>query len=212
MAKVKKPQADFEEDEIAYYYSLLQEELTEYDCGTLCKEENDGIPFCCLVENAVPILYKKEFKLLKSRSKLWKAWKPKTKHDKKMFEEHDGGDTIFCECKGIAHCERENRSISCRTFPLEPYIDTRGVLVGLVFMREFTHGCPLTKKAKDIRQPFIDNHFLFWEKLLLRKEDEYELYLKSSRGYRISRGKTGKKFKILYPSHLQNKKYLKKYI
>ena len=212
MAKSKKVFLGLEQEEVAYYYTLLEEELTDFDCGSLCKDDNGGVPFCCVVDNAVPTLYKEEFKLLKSRSKLWKAWKPQTKEDKKMYEEHEGGDTVFCECKGVAFCERENRSISCRTFPLEPYLDTRGVLVGLVFMKEFMHGCPLTKRPKDIRQEFVDNHFIFWEKLLLRKEDEYELYMKSSKGYRISRGKTGKKFKIFYPSHLKGKKYIKKYV
>jgi hypothetical protein len=200
------------EDEIAYYYTLLNEEITNFNCGTLCAPKNGGEPFCCKVENAVPFLYKEEFSYLQKQSDLWSVWEPKTKHEVKLKKDSETEDTIFCKCKGVSFCERENRSISCRTFPLEPYIDRRDVFVGLVFMKEFTEGCPLTRRPKEIRQEFIDSHFVFWEKLILRKTDEFETYKKSSKSYRMSREKTGKKFVIFYPSHLKDKAYITKYI
>ncbi len=203
---------DLTEDEVAYYYSLLKEEVTNYDCGTLCRDDNNGSPFCCVTENAVPLLYKKEFELLKSRSDLWKVWNPTDPKERKLLDEHDEENTVFCKCKGAQFCERDNRSVSCRTFPLEPYIDKRGVFVGLVFMKEFSTGCPLTKRSKDIRQEFVDNHFIFWEKLMLRRPVEFETYTKSSRSYRMSRAKTKKNFPVLLPSHLKGKDYLKKYL
>jgi len=201
-----------EEEEIAYFYSLLQEEITNYDCGTLCRDANGGVPFCCSVENAVPFLYKAEFSYLKKRTDLWKVWKPQTKQEKQLQKSHEDEHTIFCECKGVEFCERENRSISCRTFPLEPYIDKRGVFVGLVFMREFKHGCPLTQRVKDIRQEFIDANYLFWKKLMLRKPNEYETYRRSSIAYRKHRTKTKEDFHVFFPSHLLEKTYLLKYI
>ena len=201
-----------EEDEVSYFYSLLTEEITDFDCGTLCKGDNEGIPFCCSVENAVPFLYSAEFSYLKKRTDLWKVWKPVTDQQKELKKNNEDRSTIFCECKGVAYCERENRSISCRTFPMEPYIDRRGVIVGLVFMKEFTGGCPLTGKPEKIRQEYIDSSFLFWEKMLLRRPLEYDTYKKSSKAYRISRTKSGKNFPILYPSHLKDKTYLRKYV
>ncbi|EQA38293.1 hypothetical protein LEP1GSC047_2057 [Leptospira inadai serovar Lyme str. 10] len=199
-------------EEVEYYYSLLQEEVTEYNCGSLCAPANGGIPVCCQADNALPTLYKSEYEMLSERTDLWKEYVPGTKEEKKEFAEYDQRKITFCECKGVAHCERENRSISCRTFPLEPYLDTRGVIVGLVFMKEFTSKCPLTSREKDIRQEFIDNHFLFWEKLLFRLESEYEVYWDSSKAYRRWRKRTGNDFPILYPSHLKGKEYLKQYI
>ncbi|MBP7280511.1 MAG: hypothetical protein KBA66_02965 [Leptospiraceae bacterium] len=203
---------DLNEDEVAYLYTLLTEEVTNYDCGNLCKDDNNGVPFCCVTENAVPLLYKKEFELLKSRSDLWKVWNPTDKKERELVDNHDDPNTVFCKCKGVQFCERENRSVSCRTFPLEPYIDKRGVFVGLVFMKEFSAGCPLTKRSRDIRQEFVDNHFIFWEKLMLRRPVEFETYTKSSRSYRMSRAKTKKDFPVLFPSHLKGKDYLKKYL
>ena len=183
------------EDEIAYYYTLLNEEITNFKCGTLCAPKNGGEPFCCKVENAVPFLYKEEFSYLKKQSDLWSVWEPKTKHEIKLKKNSETEDTIFCKCKGVSFCERDNRSISCRTFPLEPYIDKRDVFVGLVFMKEFTEGCPLTNRPKEIRQEFIDSHFIFWEKLILRKTDEFETYKKSSKSSKSSKSEKNEKKK-----------------
>jgi hypothetical protein len=79
-------------------------------------------------------------------------------------------------------------------------------------MKEFTTGCPLTQRSYDIRQEFVDNHFIFWEKLMLRRPSEFETYTNSSKSYRASRAKTKKEFPILFPSHLKGKDYLKKYL
>ncbi len=206
-------------EEIEYYYSLLTEEITDYDCGELCKHNNNGIPYCCSIENAVPLLYKAEFEYLKTKGDLWKEWIPKTKEDKKLKEE-ESKDQIFCECKGYQYCIRDQRSISCRTFPLEPYLDRRGVFVGLTFIKTFTEKdpktgklkCPLTIKYKDIRQEFIDSHYIFWEKILLRREEEYETYLETSKKLRQEFKKTGKKFVVLFPSHLKNSKVIQKFL
>lgn len=186
-------------EEIRYFYELLDESLTPYDCGKLCAPTNGGEPLCCSVENAVPMLYREEFAYLSKRTELWKRWKPTTAIDKKMKKEDETKLLVFCECKGIAHCERENRSICCRTFPLEPYIDAEGEFVGLVFMKEFRNKCPLQTRLKDIKQSVIDKHYKFWTLLFEKKSDEYDLYKGTSRGWRISAAKTGKPVPILYP-------------
>ncbi len=206
-------------EEIEYYYSLLNEEITDYDCGELCKPYNKGIPYCCSVENAVPLLYKAELQYLQSKGDLWKKWIPLTKEDKKI-KKQENKDQIFCECKGFQFCIREQRSISCRTFPLEPYIDIRGVFVGLTFIQAFTEKdpdtniikCPLTNRYKDIRQEFIDSHYSFWEKIMLRRQEEYETYLETSRKLRRVFRKTGKTFIVLLPSHLKESKIIPKYL
>ena len=215
----KKILKDLTEDEIEYYFSFLNEEITDFDCGTLCSKDNNGIPYCCTAEHAVPLLYKSEFSFLKKQGDLWHKWKPKTKEDKKI-EETAGDDQIFCECKGVQHCVRNQRSVSCRTFPLEPYLDRRGAFVGLTFLYDFTQKdpdtgkikCPLTKRPSDIRQEFIDSHYIFWEKLLLRSKDERDTYTSSSKDLRRQKKKKGKKFTILFPTHLKDSRSAKKYL
>lgn len=201
-----KKNQKFTEAELQHFYDLLDESLTPYDCGKLCSPKNGGEPLCCSVENAVPMLYREEFEYVSRRSELWHRWKPKTDVDKKQKKEDETEVLIFCECKGIAHCERENRSICCRTFPLEPYLDTDGKLVGLIFMREFRNKCPLMTRMADIKQSVIDKHFEFWTLMLAKKGDELDLYKSTSRGWRISATKRGVKLPILVPTHLKQTK------
>ncbi len=186
-------------------YSLLDDPITKRDCGSLCAPANGGVPFCCDVHNAVPLMYKEEYKFLKSRTDIWSPWKPRRKGDEALLEDL-ASDQIFCECKGVQHCERENRSISCRTFPLEPYIDKRGELVGLVFNSVFLGRCPLTEKKHLVRQAVVDKHFEFWDRWTDLKDDEFQLYYDLSKTLRRRRGQTKKEFVILWPSHLKRQK------
>jgi len=210
---------DLSSEEIRYYHSLLNQELTDFDCGSLCKDDNGGVPYCCKAEHAVPLLYKAEFDLLRSMGDLWHEWKPVTADDRKIAETASR-DQSFCECKGIEFCIRDQRSISCRTFPLEPYIDRRGAFVGLTFVRDFTRRdpdtgkvkCPMTRRKNDVRQEFIDSHFIFWEKIMLRRAEEYETYVDTSKSLRRERNRTGRQFQVLLPSHMKDSKLVKKFM
>ncbi len=207
------------EEEIAYYFTLLTEEVTPYDCGSLCAPYYGGVPYCCVAEQAVPLIYKNEFNYLKKKTDLWFRWKPKSEEDKELLDTARS-DQVFCECKGVTQCDRRFRSITCRTFPLEPYYDKQNILVGLTFLEEFLKKdpdsgivkCPLTQKPKDIRQEFIDQHFTFWEKLLLRLPDEAETYMDSSKSIRKHYKKAGKKVQVLFPSWYKNMKSMKSHL
>lgn len=207
-ARIKK---DLTTDEVEYYFSLLGENVTRYDCGKLCAPYNEGVPHCCVADNAVPLLFKAELEYAQQKgSDLWFAWKPKTEEDREL-KSTARKDQMFCECKGARFCERDFRSISCRTFPLEPYVDRRGAFVALTFLYDFTLNheqsgeprCPLVERAQDIRQKFIDASFQFWEKLMLRIPDEYEIYVESSRDLRKKRAKEDYRIQLFFPTHMK---------
>lgn len=210
---------DLDTEEIRYYHSLLNEELADFDCGSLCAPDNGGEPYCCKAEHAVPLLYRAEFEYLQTLGDLWREWKPVTREDREIASTASR-DQLFCECKGIAHCVRDQRSISCRTFPLEPYIDRRGAFVGLTFVRDFVEKdpdtgkvkCPMTRRSREIRQAFIDGHFIFWEKIMLRRAEEYETYVETSKTLRRSRNRTGKQFHVLFPSHLKDSRMARRFL
>lgn len=200
------------EEEIDYYLTLLNEELTTYDCGTLCKNDK-GVPLCCIVDEAVPLLYKTELSCLMKKGDLWFAFKPKTKEDRELIKTADS-DQVFAECKGVSHCVRTQRSLCCRTFPLEPYLDKRNIFAGLTFLEEFMKvdkknnlpKCPMTLRPQDIRQEFVDAHFTFWEKLMFRRPEEFATYKDTSKKARAKIKRTGVKIPVLLPSHHKNRK------
>lgn len=219
MPKATKKRAikDLTEEEISYYLELLGEEVTNYDCGTLCSDDTG--PYCCTVDHAIPLLFKSEYSLFSRKGNLWFPWKAQT-DDEKEIEETARRDQIFCDCGGVTRCKRDQRSISCRTFPLEPYIDRRGVFVGLTFLYDFTQKdeetgkvkCPLTRKKKEIRQEFVDANFTFWEKIMLRVPDEYDVYVDSSKDLRKKRDKENFKIEILYPSWYTKMKSMREFV
>ena len=91
--------------------------VTEIDCGTLCAPDNGGVPICCDKSRIVPVLYKKEYQVLRARSDLWRPFRPQTEQQRELGEDMRPCDRL-CECKGVAHCERDNRSLACRTLYL----------------------------------------------------------------------------------------------
>ncbi len=217
--KRKRAVKDLTKEEVPYYLSLLNEEVCEFDCGELCAKDNNGEPYCCTVENAIPLLFKSEYEYFNEKGDLWYIWKAQSE-DEKEIEESARKDQVFCDCGGASNCKRDLRSITCRTFPLEPYIDRRGVFVGLTFLYDFTIKddetgkikCPLTKKPAHIRQEFVDASFIFWEKIMLRVREEYDTYVDSSHDLRRKRDKKGFKLKILYPTWFQKLKSMKEYV
>lgn len=213
-----KTSRDLCADEIERYLNMLNENIVLYDCASLCKDYYNGIPFCCVSDNAVPILYKAEYEYLRKKTNLWFKWTPKNKDDKELFD-YVRDDQIFAECQGIKHCDRRYRSLTCRTFPLEPYIDLRGVFVGLTFMKDFIKKdkntgtkCPLALKSHDIRQEFIDSHFVYWQELMLRLTDEYKVYTYSSKSLRRHAKKKNENLIVLFPSWYKKTESVKKWL
>lgn len=200
----KKPYPEgLSEQSIAIYHHLLDQEITDYDCGKLCAHLNKGVPLCCSEQYTLPLLYKSELAMLQKKGDMWKQWQPKKRKEKKLVGKLDKQEA-YCQCTGIEFCLREQRSIACRTFPLEPYLDENGNLAGLVFVADFRLNpektsnlrCPLTQRPDDIRDQYIQSALLFWRELL-RIPAEYHTYLESSRSLRKKHSKSGIAIKIL---------------
>lgn len=192
-------------EDIQSYYELLSVDIADYDCGTLCAPLNDGIPFCCSPKLTIPLLYRSELALLQQMGDLWSVWNPGRARSRRMLRDL-AREEVYCQCRGIDHCIREQRSLSCRTYPLEPYIDEGGKLAGLVFLADFmaAHGgsektCPLVERPHDIRQEFIDRNIAFW-KSFLRIPAEFDTYRIASRSRRRREAKTGTVTRVLRPS------------
>ena len=169
--------------------------VTEIDCGTLCAPDNDGVPICCDKNRIVPVLYKPEYRLLRARSDLWRPFRPQTRQQRELGEDMRSCDRL-CECKGVAHCERDNRSLACRTFPLEPYLDHDGRLVGLVWNMDFEGTCPLVASRYKVRQDYIEQAMAMWTKAFGWSEREREFYQGHSQTLRRSFGQKQRKIPV----------------
>ncbi|MFL2771609.1 MAG: hypothetical protein ACJZ9F_11435 [Rhodospirillaceae bacterium] len=152
---------------------------TKLDCGKICAPLNDGIPVCCSTENAIPIVEKEEWDLLKSRSDLWKLFVPFDKASKKIVKELPN-TTCAVECKGAAFCERENRSLACRSFPFFPYFTKEGELIGLACYWAFEDRCWVISNMQVAEKKFVTEMIEAYEYLFDKDEEQYEAYYDES--------------------------------
>ncbi len=203
--KIDPNQAGPGEKELERFYELLGENITEYDCGTLCAPQNNGTPLCCSPGYALPLLYRSELAYLQKQGDFWQAREPRTKRELRQYRELDPRE-VYGECQGVSRCRRDLRSLSCRTFPFEPYVEERGEITGLVFVEAvLPRGaenprlpCPLVERAADVRNEYISRALLFWRELL-RNPAEYDTYREASRQLRKREAARGENPRILTP-------------
>jgi len=165
-------------------YREFQSAPAAFDCGKKCAPFNDGEPFCCDSGWVVPIAFKDEWKYLEKKTNLWHEFRPRNSDEFVLIDEVDEDESVFIECKGVKYCERENRSISCRTFPYEPYLDTRGNLLGLVYNRVIEDKCYLVDRHQIVTSKFICQFMRFIENFFKMLPSEKLLYMEQSRIYR----------------------------
>jgi len=159
----------------AHIFDNFTANVVPLDCGKKCAPLNDGVPVCCDVGHAVPIMDKKEFKLLRSRSDLWRKYKPETDDGNDIVESlHD--DCVACECKGARFCERDNRSLSCRAFPFFPYIDKHGDFIGMATYWTFEDRCWVISNIKKVTAEFVSEFFDAYTHLFTEKPDEFDVF------------------------------------
>ena len=149
------------------------------DCGRICAPLNDGIPVCCSTENAIPIVEDEEWKLLNSRTDLWKPFEPFDKASKKIVKEL-AKTTCAIECKGVAFCERDNRSLACRSFPYFPYFTKEGELIGLATYWTFEDRCWVISNVEVADKKFVSEMIEAYEYLFDVDEEQYEAYYEES--------------------------------
>ena len=152
---------------------------TGLDCGKACAPLNGGVPVCCSTDNAIPIVEKTEWALLKSRSDLWRKFKAKDSVSRKIVKELPHS-TCAIECKGSAFCERDNRSLACRSFPFFPYLTKEGKLVGLTCYWAFEDRCWVISNLRVVEKEFVDEMISAYEYLFKKDKDYHEAYYRES--------------------------------
>ena len=190
------PGEQIRDNEAEALLDLLQAPVTDFDCGQLCAPGNGGVPVCCHAAAVVPVLYEAELRVLQRRSSLWRRYEPGDARQKEMVSEARPGD-VFCVCRGVEHCERGNRSLACRTFPFEPYLDRDGELVGLVWGEDFRDLCPLITGPYPVRRDFVDQCLTLWERTFALSPAERDFYAEHSRTLRRSKGQRRESIRVL---------------
>lgn len=191
-------------------YQSFHAPISNLDCGQKCAPFNpNGIPFCCDICHAIPAAYESEWAYLKKSTDLWHVWKKEdcqsSLDSTEMNVDDLPGNMLLLTCKGVQHCQRNYRAISCRQFPFFPYVSEDFRFLGLAYEWEFESQCwvisHLEKVSDAYRQEFVqtfDEIFNLWP-------EEMESYAIKSEEMRAVFKQKRKRIPIL---HRNGKNYL----
>lgn len=171
MAKATIKARDFET-----LYQGFTAPVSRFDCGRKCAPLNGGEPVCCSTQNAVPVVHKVEFDLLKSRTDLWSRFKPYDYATRQIMKEVTS-DCMAIHCKGARHCERDNRTIACRGFPFYPYITRQRQFIGIGTYWVFEDRCWMMSNLEIVDTRFIEQFVATYEALFVKDPSEFTTYV-----------------------------------
>ncbi|MEK9673166.1 MAG: hypothetical protein VW268_11795 [Rhodospirillaceae bacterium] len=164
-------------------FDFFDAPIVTMDCGKKCAPLNGGEPVCCDTQNAVPVMNRSEYKLLKSRTDMWRKFKPYDAATQKIVDELSA-DCRAVTCNGARHCERDNRSMSCRTFPFFPYFSKEGELLGLSYYWAFEDRCWVISNMAAVEKKFIDQFIQAYRILFAADQEELDVYIQYSASMR----------------------------
>lgn len=144
-------------------YDLMNEPIITGNCGLLCdfhccrEYDEDG--------NVLGVyLWPGEYEGIYASKKGFKVEKvPKEEHGDLYMPSHLS-DMYYFYCDGASNCPREIRPIHCRTYPLEPHIESDKLM--LVVEKNQFHNCPLLEKESQWRQKYIKGIYAAWSLLI----------------------------------------------
>lgn len=151
----------------------------KYDCGRICAPLNGGEPVCCSTQNAIPVVEKSEWRLLRKKTDLWHRFKPTDADGRKVVEEL-ASSSCAIECKGAAFCERQHRTLACRAFPFFPYFNKAKEVVGVSCYWIFEDRCWVISNLKIVEHRFIRELLDAFALVFRHDEDEREAYIDQS--------------------------------
>jgi len=169
--------------DFAAIYERFEAPIARFDCGRKCAPLNGGDPVCCSTRDAVPVVDKAEFKLLQGRTSLWSRFKPYDFATRKIVDELA---TSCCaiECKGARFCERQNRTIACRSFPFFPYFNRQKQFIGLSVYWVFEDRCWMMSHLELVEQAFIDEFAAAFRAIFAKDKTELETFIEFSASMR----------------------------
>ncbi len=184
------------ERQLQRFYRMLSVRMTDSDCGRYCAPQNNDVPYCCDQEKLVPVLFKDEYKWHRKQGDFWKKMSIQTKSDKRLVQDSCSYN-VFATCPGVKNCRRTLRSLACRLFPFEPFIDKTGCVMGLVYQNGENECCSLFGKPQRIyNQTYIRNAIRVWQELVDIFPEEKDMYMLESRKRQAARmGKSTRFFK-----------------
>jgi hypothetical protein len=172
-------------------YRRFDAPIAACDCGENCAPYNElGAPFCCDIRHAVPSAYESEWHFLFANTTLWKEYRPENQSWNAELHRQLPEGQVLLECLGHRLCQRDFRSIVCRTFPFFPYVTRQGEFIGLSYYWEYEDRCWVASNlqvvTQEYRSQFMDAYDEIFHQNLeeLNNFREYSIHMRRVFGRR----------------------------
>lgn len=177
--KTPADQAFFE-----HIYEVFSRPLSDIDCGKRCGPHNDfGVPVCCDINLIIPSAYEAEWAYLKENTDLWQCWSSTGPVDQDLEADKQDGQVLL-KCLGYQLCQRPFRTLTCRSFPFFPYLDSQGNLIGLVYFHEYRDSCWIISNLSVVTREFKSEFRSMWDELFEEYPESKENYFQFSAYFR----------------------------
>ncbi|MEN6300536.1 MAG: hypothetical protein ABFD51_11625 [Anaerolineaceae bacterium] len=165
---------DLTQEDIIHLYRTFSSPILDIHCGEKCKVYNEHhSPFCCDIHSVIPSAYYAEWDYLRNQTSLWQLYKPDDCKKQNLISEYLPENQVPIICQGHEKCQREFRSISCRSFPFFPYIDQKGDFIGLTYYWEYEDCCWLINHLHLVSPRFRDEFVAAYEYLMKKDNQEF---------------------------------------
>jgi hypothetical protein len=183
----------------AVLYDRFHEPVTPFDCGERCAPYNDrGVPFCCDTAHAVPAAYADEWEYLQTHTDLWHPWKGRTRRETDDLRRQVPDGQVLVTCKGHQLCQRNFRSITCRSFPFFPYLTKEGEFIGMSYYWEYEDRCWVISNLAQVNLGYRCEFISAFEALFIAMPQEKENFRQFSILMRRVFGRRGRAIPLLH--------------
>ncbi|HUF38867.1 MAG TPA: hypothetical protein VMN57_10110 [Anaerolineales bacterium] len=184
--------------DFAALYAAFDAPIQAFDCGAKCAPYNGGVPVCCDTRHSVPAAYQAEWVYLIENTDLWHPWQPDDPADHTRLSAEAGPDLVLIECRGAARCQREFRSLACRSFPFFPYHDSTGGFLGLACYHDYEDRCWVISNLDRVDDAYRDQFVRSYERLFALLPDERESFRYQSERLREALHAEGRRIPLLH--------------
>lgn len=158
-------------------YRGFEAPIAALDCGKKCAPYNEnGVPFCCDTQHAVPAVYADEWRYLQENTDLWHRWAPDDQGEYVRVRRETPDHMQLVECQGHHFCQRGFRSVACRAFPFFPYLTGDHEFIGLTYYWEYESACWVISNLHKVSAAYCTQFVGTFDRIFALRPEERSSY------------------------------------
>jgi len=183
----------------AQLHARFNAPISEFNCGDRCAPHNEkGVPFCCDLGHAIPTAYEGEWDYLRKNTDLWRLWEADNPKETRRLQAQAPEGQVLVACLGHELCQREFRSMTCRSFPFFPYLNWQGEFLGLSYYWEYEDRCWIISNLHVVSPKYRSEFVAVYDEIFEKIPDERDNFRSFSENMRRVFGRRRRTIPLLH--------------